>query len=590
MAAAVLWLALAVVLIAVRGGTVIDGQLVNNDDYMRMVQVTDWMEGAGWYGLRQPRVDPPDGLDMHWSRLPDIPIAATILALQPFLGEAQARQVAAIVVPILTLLALVFAVTWAARPILGRDNAPLAALVVVTALPMVIQLSPGRIDHHGWQLVLMAVAMGTLTRMLIRPQMAAPAVTAGCVWAAALWIGGEVLPWLVVFCGVVGVVWIVRGGPLIDAAARFALTLAAAMIVILPLAAPPDRWATVACDGYSIVYVGLATALAAATVALRLVARNAVTAAARGGWAVVVGAAAAGVLAVAFPECRSGPFGQVDPGLAPIWMDHIAENRSILHTASTKLHLALQLAALPVIGAVVALVAAVRRRGLARRLWAAQAAFLIVVLALAVWQIRVLPFGQLFALPAMALLLSVPWKWIGQRLSLVPRVVGRFVLVMALGPGIWLVPLAFAEDDNGDEAAVCDDDAMLSVLAADDGFGAAPRLVVAHIDLGPDILFATPHSVLAAPYHRNARGLLDAHALLAARDDALAEDIVQRRNVGAIVFCRYSRELGLYPEDAPLPLVHRLVAGDAPPWLREVALPEESGYVLYEVVSDDAVR
>ena len=63
MAAAVLWLALAVVLIAVRGGTVIDGQLVNNDDYMRMVQVTDWMEGAGWYGLRQPRVDPPDGLD-----------------------------------------------------------------------------------------------------------------------------------------------------------------------------------------------------------------------------------------------------------------------------------------------------------------------------------------------------------------------------------------------------------------------------------------------------------------------------------------------------------------------------------------------
>ena len=96
--------------------------------------------------------------------------------------------------------------------------------------------------------------------------------------------------------------------------------------------------------------------------------------------------------------------------------------------------------------------------------------------------------------------------------------------------------------------------------------------------------------MLAAPYHRNARGLLDSHALLAARDDARAEELVRRRNVGAIVICRNATELGLHPEEEPLPLVHRLVAGEPPPWLREIALPEESGYVLYEVMFDDAVR
>ncbi len=51
----------------------------STDDTMRLVQVRALLDGAGWYGLHEARLDPPNGLDSHWSRFVDAPIAALIL-------------------------------------------------------------------------------------------------------------------------------------------------------------------------------------------------------------------------------------------------------------------------------------------------------------------------------------------------------------------------------------------------------------------------------------------------------------------------------------------------------------------------------
>src|ERR1700733_1318490 len=48
----------------------------DTDDATRLVQVHDFLAGQGWFDLTQYRIDPPDGLLMHWSRLVDVPIAA----------------------------------------------------------------------------------------------------------------------------------------------------------------------------------------------------------------------------------------------------------------------------------------------------------------------------------------------------------------------------------------------------------------------------------------------------------------------------------------------------------------------------------
>jgi hypothetical protein len=47
----------------------------DTDDNLRMMQVRDLMRGQDWYDLRQYRLNPPFGADIHWSRLVDLPIA-----------------------------------------------------------------------------------------------------------------------------------------------------------------------------------------------------------------------------------------------------------------------------------------------------------------------------------------------------------------------------------------------------------------------------------------------------------------------------------------------------------------------------------
>src|SRR3546814_16373154 len=42
--------------------------LNDTDDNIRYLQVKDWLAGQGWYDLRQYRLDPPAGFDIHWSR------------------------------------------------------------------------------------------------------------------------------------------------------------------------------------------------------------------------------------------------------------------------------------------------------------------------------------------------------------------------------------------------------------------------------------------------------------------------------------------------------------------------------------------
>src|SRR5437763_854664 len=50
------------------------GVFLDTDDAMRMVQVRDLMAGQGWFDMIAHRLDPPDGLLMHWSRVVDVPL------------------------------------------------------------------------------------------------------------------------------------------------------------------------------------------------------------------------------------------------------------------------------------------------------------------------------------------------------------------------------------------------------------------------------------------------------------------------------------------------------------------------------------
>jgi len=65
------------------------------------MQVRGLLHGQGWYDLRQYRMNPPGGANIHWSRLVDLPIAGLILPRTLALIPAGGLVVAVTVAPLL---------------------------------------------------------------------------------------------------------------------------------------------------------------------------------------------------------------------------------------------------------------------------------------------------------------------------------------------------------------------------------------------------------------------------------------------------------------------------------------------------------
>ena len=86
------WLAVVIWFLFDRWNAIQWLSLGDTDDNMRLAQVRALLHGQGWYDLRQYKLNPPGGFDIHWSRIVDLPIAALILILKPFVGVAEAER------------------------------------------------------------------------------------------------------------------------------------------------------------------------------------------------------------------------------------------------------------------------------------------------------------------------------------------------------------------------------------------------------------------------------------------------------------------------------------------------------------------
>src|SRR4030095_460438 len=113
------WIGTMVWMLWDRWGMIHGFLLPDTDDNMRMMQVRAWLAAQGWFDLRQYRLDPPYGANIHWSRLVDLPLAAIKLGLTPFVGGALAEKVAVAAAPMLPMLVAMNALAVVARRIIA---------------------------------------------------------------------------------------------------------------------------------------------------------------------------------------------------------------------------------------------------------------------------------------------------------------------------------------------------------------------------------------------------------------------------------------------------------------------------------------
>ncbi len=558
------------------GGT--SDLLQGPDDFMRMVQVIDWIDGQGWSDTVQRRLNPPAGVSMHWSRLADIPLAAVIWLAEPWFGRARAVYLSALLVPPLLGGLFTALFLWAANPLIPDRRSPEPVLTIVILLIPLLQMRPGRIDHHGLQLVLTTLGIGCLIRAW-EPGGFRAAVGLGLVGGASLAIGLEALPFLGAVTVILSLVWVLRGGTAATALAIFGAVLAGTAFSLIPLSLAPAEWTAIVCDRMSLAHVAITAIVLAAGAAavalerLRPAAGRLVRFAAVGG----VGLAGLALVATIFPQCAGSPYAGLSAELR-YWFDAVEEAQSLFDLYRREPGTAVAFVILPLAALVSVAWQWARSADWADLGWIALLVLVLSGLALVAWQVRGVAYAGLVASLALIPLAARVNERADRSQRILARVGLRFCIPMIYVFAV--VSLQLESSQQADEQkSECKVSSALAALTDPTGLGAQARTIAAPIDAVPTILFLSRHKVLAAPYHRNIQGLSDNRRIFAGtEEEALA--MVRARDVGAILFCQEDTPITAYA-DRPAFLNDRLGAGRPPWWLVPVML--EDGLGLYQV-------
>ncbi len=551
--------------------------LPDTDDNMRMMQVRGLLHGQGWYDLRNYRMNPPFGANIHWSRLVDLPIAGLILGLRPFLGGPAAERWAAAIAPLLPYLLLLFALALAARRLIHPLAYPLAFLAILFAGSTNGMFMPDRIDHHGWQLALLAMSMAGIAD----PKRVRGGLVLGITSALSLAIGLEMIIYLALAGAAMVLFWVAD----VTEAGRlraYAVSMSGGVSLCFLVFASYDNRGAV-CDALSPVYVS--DALLGCALMYGLAWLSPADWKRRLALAIVAGAAIGGFHASVWPQCLQQPE-HISPEAQRLWMSYVKEARPVYRHGW---RIASLIGALPITGAIGwAVLAWTRRRDpdLLRRIIGIAVPSVAASLLL-LWQTRTGPAAQMMAALGAAALVWILWPLFWRSKYPVVKVAGA-VLVVVVGAGavvpmvINLIPEKKAttyEADIGRANNLCASLWGLHPIALQ------PKgLVFTFVDLGPRLITLTHHDAIAGPYHRNYPQIVDImHAFRGSADQA-HQIIVDKYHSNYVLTCPNSSTTTIFMSEVPKGFYGQLAHGQVPKWLQPVPLPKDSPYRMWRVV------
>lgn len=550
--------------------------LGDTDDNMRIAQVRAWLNGGqGWYDLRQYKLNPPTGADIHWSRLVDLPLAGLILLGRLFLDGPRAELFAVAIAPLLPLALLVTSLSLVIRRLIHPSAWIIGFVALFFAGSGLGQFYPTRIDHHGWQLALLATGIAGIAD----PRRARGGATLGIAGALSLAIGLEAI--ISIALGGVAMVlfWVIDAGERRRLATYAAAIGGGTAIAFLAFASIANR--APVCDALSPVW--LSDALLASALLLGLAWWS------PPGWKLrLAAAAAAGLLiaafhALAWPHCLSRLEG-VSQQTYDLWLSHVREARPFYRHGW---RIATTIVALPVAGVIGwGLLAWTRRadRDLFRRIVAA-AAPCVVATAMLLWQTRTGPPAQVTAIPGAVALVVLLTPRLFKARNVLVRTVGTAALVLlALGAAVPLAIDTFFPDKATPRGrAVNRANGLCPSLAAMKPVNQLPAgTVFTFADLSPRLIAVTRHKGIIGPYHRNGEQIVD--SMMFFRGDAAnARRLADKYRADYVMTCPMMSQATVYMAEAPSGFYAQLEKGRTPPWLERVPLPADSPLKLWKV-------
>jgi hypothetical protein len=578
-----------------------EGELLDTDNYMRLLRVERLVESGNWFDNSVSRSNAPFGETLHWTKPLDLLLLAGSAVFRPFLGMRQALFLTGMVIAPFLLVLICFATAWAVVPLAGTKYRYFAMIGVLAQLAVMAYALPGRPDHHPLLLLCFIVAIGGFLRVLRAPFRTALAAGTGLVLAAGVWTSPEFLaPVFFIFLAG-GLAWVGQGGDHdrknLWLAGGFVLGLGAALFLERPVQEifEPEL------DRLSVVHLLVGFLAWGSWLVIRMTGkRETRSRKTRLLQAAALSLAAFGILAAAFPRFFLGPTANVDPRLMELWFGHVGDNQPMVgRLALLDLGRLLALIGPASFCLPYLVVRSIREtRSGAWPPWLFVTISFTGFLGLALYQIRFAAYVEVLIAVVTATILS----HLLPRINRLPRPRARLPLRAAtagalitgfvfLGGGLMGLGGAAvgpAPSPSGAGAGRCRILDLIPTLTGSAGLGGEPHTILTHVDFGPEILYRTQNRVLATPYHRNAQGILGAYDILSSTDTTEARRLAQARGVDLILLCPSRTSLYSLPpgESADPPrLYDRLVAGDSIPWIRPIPLgPNQGkGFLLFRV-------
>lgn len=569
------WVVICVLLLVTDMQAIAALRYPDPDDIMRLIQVRDLMAGQSWFDVTQHRVDAVSGgVLMHWSRLVDIPLVAATAFLSVFLSGPAAEAAAAVAVPLITFGCAMLLAGRIAWRLVGAEAAGMTCLAMALSVPLISQMRPLRIDHYGWQIVLALLAVNGL---MARSPRLGGWVTG---FALALWvsISMEGLPLAAVICGLVALRW------LRDRRDRFWFVnvmgaLATSSVAIFMLTRGFRDFGQ-HCDAITPVHLAVFVWGGATSWLLARcepIPRGALM---TGLGAIALGGAA--ILYLAAPQCTAGGFAALDPVVAKFWYQGAGEGLPVWEQSPA---MALQIVVPPIIALFATLQLARKSADWLRQWWYDYAVLLLAALAFALFVARAGAMAGALA--------SVPlgWQvsqWIRNARNMRRPAKRALVLAgaaLALLPTLPLTLLTIAMPARAAlgsvpvKASSCAIPQSAAVLR-----GLPSGEILAPLDIGPQLLYETDHTVIATGHRRGDAGTRAVIDMFTGTAGA-AHSALQARGTAYLVLCPDLVEPARYAGAAPGGFMAQLLRGRDPAWLEPVVVSGNGNMKVWRIRS-----
>ncbi len=536
------------------------GNLDDPDSYMRLERILQGVK-AGHLTNIVARDDSGAGVVVEWSRLMDVFLWAGALPLAPFVGWRHALLGAGMISgPIIAGL-LAVSLTYVAELFAARRF--LWLMPACLALPALQNYAgAGVVTHHVLLLVLIAFTAGLAIRAA-DGDVGRYFITGLC-GGFAVWLTPETLPFIMLSFGALFCVWLER--PLGAGMAALGAGFFDVLCFGLAIDPPVGGYGVAEIDRLSIVFVTLGLALLLGGVlvwrlqalpnpALRRCAGLAGVALLLACWLSL------------FPNILRGPYGLMSPADAKLFFANITEMQPARPDAQSFALIWPGLAGLFILLPLC----------LAQRGWRCWYGFACLLLA-CVLGVKFLRFAP-FSAGAAAVILVIGLQNISARFSARPGLaaaarIGIIALVLLVP---FLPPFAAARAAKpAPPGPACDLSRFAPALDV-----AAGKVVLADVNLTPELLWRTKVLTVGSPYHHGVAGFLAARAAWRASPGSTEPAAVAATKAQFILFCLDDGRTDLVA-DLPGPtLWDALMAGKIPPWLSLAATKD--GWRLYRI-------